>query len=833
MKFLRINSWRRPFVRRFRCLTVSLAAVAGLIALPAALSAQTLSSGGTTTIEITNTVLVPDTERMGIHFGGDNFYDSVILKTRVADNFEGGVKRQHILGSSDQPDPTGFYNFGFNPERQPIPHEHVGADGYILCGPDLWTKVTIADVEVRDSPRKAGEKALFYKFEDQEIRWAGERFVAGILLDWTDVSEGQHPWEVKRRKRVDGGVVMEVTVNKQYCSPENTAVVTGDTPPGVGQYAAFQLDGTESNAFYKQRVQFNQPGPFAGDWTVKLWAKATAGEPTLTVRPTVNGTRETLTPTSEWQEYTVPLTLEAAPEGRNPIFMLQVEAEGGVVLIDNLVAVKDSYLTNAANDTPFRDELFETFQYLNPGSVRYLRNTQDSLHNWILPRIENFGKGDVGDNSRSKDDFGTHEFYEFCAAIGADPWANMPGTMLLEEMDLLMEYHGGPAGTKGGDLRIRLGQEEPWTEVFDKIHLQFGNEVITFFGTGFWGPDYWSSLIERCKQSPYWDEDKFVFHLNEQGGGPSGMDDHPAFDRFTISGYHIFGLYDDQLERAGNLAGFYDFVFASAWHLWKDGRNNKWWSSLNAAAERDKEISIYEGLNYHTTFGSENPPLDRINKMLAGRAGGMSAFHSGLLLLKHWGARTQQNFNLAQTTFAPSGAFGNMPEPVRGWGGVLRIGSSEDRRYRPRFVAHHIANQVMGGDLVETIHSGADPKYDITNRFGAGYGPSRKPVEMTIEDIPRIHSYAFKEGDRRGVILVSNDPRNTQPIELKFPGGVADNQAKAWWLHSEGLEDTNEHDWEPEGPAVTVMEREIPFASGQSIQLPPATLLAIEWNEAG
>lgn len=792
----------------------------------ATVAVSQLNAADATIIRMTDKVMVPNIERLGVHFSGDTFYDSVILKQRVAENFEGGIHRLHVIGPAQQSDPSGMFNWDWN-QRQALPTEWIGAAAHVLCGPDIWKQVKVVAIEERPNPANNNKNALFYVF-DQPVRWDGRGRHAGVMLERSDVANGQHPWIERRRVVGEDGRRSEVfEIDSQYCSPENTRVVSGDTPPEVGQHGAFELDGSSKPAFFRARVQFNDAAPFGGKWTLKLWAKATAGEPSLEISPTVAGTRDTIQPSGEWQQYTLSMDIEPAPAGSNPIFMLNYEARGGTVLIDRLEAWKNSDIEDS-NPTPFRDELVEVFRFMNPGSVRYLRNTKDTAVNSFLPRIENFARD--GRGVRGTDDFGTHEFYQFCQYIGANPWATLPGTLLLEEMDQIMEYHGAPADVGLGKLRARLGQEEPWTEVFDTIHLQFGNEAITFFGTGFYGPDYWSALIARAKASPYWQEGKFVFHLNEQGCGIQGMDDHPAFDRFTINGYHIFGLYQDQIDMAGDLPGFYDYVFASAWHMWKDSRNNKWWSALQRARQRGKEISIYEGLNYHTTFGSENPPMDQINRMMAGYAGGVSATHTGLLLLKHWGGRTQQNFNLSQLSFSPGGAFGNLPERIRGWGGVLQLGNDAERRYRPRFLAQHVANKAMFGNLVATLQSGADPEFEVTNRFGAGYGPSRNPEKMTLKDIPRIHSYGFKDGKKRGLILVSMDPRNDLPVVLQGLGRVAGGTAEMTWVKAPGLQSTNEHDWAPNGPEVTIASRQMDLSEGTRLDLPAATILSLTWK---
>ena len=659
------------------------------------------------------------------------------------------------------------------------------------------------------------------------MKWTGEYHIAGVLLDRTDLQQGQHPWMQEVRKDVDGQRVFVREADTQSCTPDTLEIVTGDVPGETVGVAACKLDATEQDAWVKFRVQFYNAAPYDGDWTVKLWAKAVSGEPELTVRPTVPGTREILKPGGEWKHYTVPLSLPAPQDpDANPIFMLELNVDGGAVLIDEVQAWKAG---DGTNPTPFRDELVGVFQELRPGSVRYLRNNRDTVLNAIQPRIRNYSRRSL---NRRRDDFGTHEFNQFCAHIGADPWANLSGTVLPEDVDQFMAYHGAPADQGLGKLRAELGQAKPWTEVFDQIHVQFGNEVITFSGTGYWGPDYWQALVERAKASPYYDPDVFVFHLNEQGGGRGLLDLHPAFDRFTINGYHIFGVYEDQVERAGDLPGFYDWVFASAWHMWMVPDNSKNYPNLAAAREHGKEISIYEGGNYHSTFSDPaHAPMERINRMNAGRAGGMSATHTMLLLLKHWGGRTQQSFNLSQERFSPAGSFGNLPGAIRGWGGVLRIGNPAERRFRPRFLALKMANQVIGGDLVKTVHSGPDPMFTVTNRFGAGYGPSRNPEEMVVGPVPRIHSYGFGDGGRRGLILVSNDPRDALPVQVAFEGAVRDGLATCWTLVSEHLEDTNEHDWAPDGPEVSLEQRTLSgFQSGYRLSLPPATMMALEWE---
>ena len=102
---------------------------------------------------------------------------------------------------------------------------------------------------------------------------------------------------------------------------------------------------------------------------------------------------------------------------------------------------------------------------------------------------------------------------------------------------------------------------------------------------------------------------------------------------------------------------------------------------------------------------------------------------------------------------------------------------------------------------------------------------------MTVGQIPRVHSYGFKEDGRRGLILMSNDPREAHEIIVQFEGKVKDGKARTWSLKSVGLESVNEHDWAPSGPEVTIEEKAIDgFQNGTSLTLDPAGMVAVSWD---
>jgi len=66
-----------------------------------ALSAAAATAADVTTVTVTDKVLVKDTIRLGINTCGDNYWDSAIVKTRVAENFE-GVRYRMITWGPEQ-----------------------------------------------------------------------------------------------------------------------------------------------------------------------------------------------------------------------------------------------------------------------------------------------------------------------------------------------------------------------------------------------------------------------------------------------------------------------------------------------------------------------------------------------------------------------------------------------------------------------------------------------------------------------------------------------------------------------------------------------------------
>ncbi|MGB2864689.1 MAG: hypothetical protein WBC05_15285 [Sedimentisphaerales bacterium] len=226
------------------------------------------------------------------------------------------------------------------------------------------------------------------------------------------------------------------------------------------------------------------------------------------------------------------------------------------------------------------------------------------------------------------------------------------------------------------------------------------------------------------------------------------------------------------------------------------------------------ELSIYE-VNHHTTHG--DAPAEPRNKIVTSIAGGINVANDMLLMMREHKLRTQCLFLLIQHKYRAQGV-----GDVYLWGTALNMRKGH-KRYRPTFLACMLANKVIGGDMVETIHSKNEPAFDAT-----GYFAYQGDVE-TIRDIPVVWSYGFAEGVRRGLILMSLDVSIARPVEIAFAGRPAQNKASLWRLSAETITANNE--FEAGQPQVTVVKDTLnDFGPDYKIMLPPHSMTVLEWE---
>ncbi len=820
--------------------------------LPATALLATAALAAPTEIRITDTVRQRDVIPLGINIsqtGGGSPWGVRTDKAYFCENFEGTVYRQAHQGVLH---PEGFMT------------QYFSKDGYGKWWPKLGMEAVVigAKVLVLSGPAKGEQRTVTgFDFVDHDLYGNGQvKAYMRLLFD--------RPVELPAGKPIPRmGLLLERDNSATegctgqvpgYWMSTNVRPVQGDVSPASIGCSALLLDTTAEqtktdgktgavtgtgtfDAFYKVGIGSNRYIDQNGTWIVRLKAKALDPGATLTVSVgDFKGVAPIPVPvTDAWQEHEVRPVVAGRDVGAGTLSTMHIQftAKGGRVLLDDLVCTKD---VAYANPTIFNDEFVDALRFLKPGIIRQLM-MGGTMEERLSPQVESVRSTNdvtkpVGPISLRKScSWSLPDVYNLAEHLGAEAWVSIPGTLYPEDVDLFMEYIGGPAGTKGGDLRIRHGHPKPYTETLKKIHVEPGNEawntMFGFIAGGYNGPDYWEGIFTRIKASPHYRE-TIVCHAAGQNYS-SGMSDEilgwtPSADRYAIAPYQIHQLEKSDLETFRTLE---DFARYCTLYPMMSCEFPGMKRQMAVSKKHGKEFSVYE-VNWHMTGGDVEPnnatpkhPEVRgmVNAFIPTVPGATAHFNHMLRLLRDFGIKSQCHF-----TF--SGDYFN----VKLWGAVLNMAKGQER-HRPAGLALAMVNACMRGDLVETVHATDEPTVTATGAWPGAKkvkipGQPRPVAEKTEATRPCLYSYAFKDGTARSLVLINLDLTQAHEVQLAFPGGAQN--ARSSLLAPRHWSDTNEYDQGDGSIQVAIQDVDLKdFRSGAVLSLPPASLQTIAWEE--
>lgn len=757
------------------------------------------------TVTVSDKALTEDVTPIGINFGGHSYYNPPKLKVLYQENFEGTDYRQCHRGLLEADGFTSEYaskktvdqwwgKLNLNEEF------YKGAKVTVLSGPAKGQTAVIKGIAFQDYDRygKGAEPFLKFLFEEP-IDLSEPLNKAGILV------------QVDRR---DEGCTGQVP---GHWMGTGVSLSKEADPAGFGR-SCLLLDGEKGDAFYRTPAVWQQFLDNNAQWTVQFKARAASDGAKLVVETDKSDkVSQTVDPEDDWQSFELTYDVSGV-SGDSDMVQFVFKAPSGQVLIDDIVTRR---VEEFKNPTAFRDEFVEALRALRPGILRKLV-MGGAMRDFLEPpirsyRVSNVITKPVGPvDLRSHDDYGFGEMLALAEYLGAEAWFNMPGTLYPEEMELLMEYLGGPADTEGGKIRAAQGHPEPWTKTLKKIYLEPGNEAWNmmhgFIAGGYNGPDYWQDLFSRVKESPYY-SDTIVCMAAGQNYSVSMskqiLGDTPAADRYAIAPYQVHNLLAKELENWPEKQDFFRWALAYPFHTLKD-KMPKQGAVMKATG---KEFAIYE-VNWHMTGGDimersrkYNPQLNEwVNSFVSSVPAALGNFNHQLALMRDYGIRAQCFFNFSGQYF-----------DVKLWGAVLNFKKGEERM-RPTGLALALINQAIFGDMVEADVADA-PLFSAT---GLEIGGTGKQVG-TAEN-PAITAFAFKDGDRRSLILFNMDLSSEQAVTLDLPeGGKATTQL----LAPAAYDDNNE--FENGDPSVAIKDGTLDLSDKTEITLPPASLMTLIW----
>ncbi|MBN1446943.1 MAG: hypothetical protein JXA28_03345, partial [Bacteroidetes bacterium] len=527
--------------------------------------------------------------------------------------------------------------------------------------------------------------------------------------------------------------------------------------------------------------------------------------------------------TTQWQRIERTFTVS---EGADPVrvysdeeyrpilaFTLEVLNGGGEVWVDDA----ELHSTGDVNPTVFTDSYVERLMELRPGTLRYWGGQLGaSFANQIA---EPFARRTNGYSPRTRRagswPYSLHEFLELCEYVGADPWYVMPPTFSEDEIRALGEYLAAPAqeGNPWAQRRAALGRTAPWTAVFERIHIEYGNEL---WGAASGGDPFMGASVNGgvrlgniasdrfaiLRNAPHYDSDVMKLVIGGQAGYAGRqreiVENSSAHDAVALAPY--FGV----LDTWNGEEEIFRPLFASP--LYQAGSGPMRESRDHLDAGGGTELSIYE-INFHTTHG--DAPIDIRNDFLTGMAGGIALPLTMLVYQRDFAARDQCAFSSLQYSFRLDNG-----DYARLWG-MLRDVEATGRK-RPTWLGMEVANKAVMGAALRTVHSGDNPSWLQPAINGIG-------EETRVRE---VQSFAFTEGHRRSVVLFNLSLTESRPVRLDFdgiPGG-----AWQYTLASESIHDDNEDSTTVVIDSTLVFE----FSPGYEFHLPPHSVTVLRWQDA-
>ncbi len=750
-----------------------------------------------TNIQLTTTVLQPNVTRLGINLGDQTYWDSgQMMKNLVFRNpgFEGMVYRSILSCGSITANsctdtnqwsghPTGFWSGG---TFEVLSGASLGATGSVL-----------SSTKNANSCNNCGQIVVF----DRNLSLTPKDYVAVRNVFPGNAQAGWWP------TTSSGGAIATELSDLSPETPGKQALRLIASAGGQSAGVTSWFDTWSGRSF----LQLN------GAFQVTFRAKGLGGTNQLqvSVQRLMSGLpaylNKTITLTSSWQDYTLNFTASETGTAIGNVGLTFV-VSGSTVLLDD-VSVQQTN-SNATNPTAFRDDVVDALIALRPGVIRMMASYAQigaELQDQIAPPFARYRMG-YSTTSAQVDDipYGIHEFLQLCAHVGADPWITIPTATTPQEMSAFIQYLSGTGTDPNSNLRISRGQTAPWSGVFNKIHLELGNET--------WNTGSFPGETMFYTAYPLWANQVFHAARSTQGYAPSRFD-------LVLGGWAGSSWYTGEILAASTQHDSIDIAPYLLYSANNDTTSNLFLSlfaepeafesaggqvysaiQLAKAAKIPTRLHVYE-TNLGTMIGSiTQPELDALTPSVG--AGIATADH--MLQTMRAGASVQNLFALPQYVFGRSDR-----SLVRLWGAVVDMGNTN--RKRPQFLAEQLANSAIFGNMLQTTQTGSNPTWN----------QALSSDNVQLANAHQIQSFAFNDGSRYSLILFNLSL--TAYLPVTFSGDIAPaGLVQISQLTSAHITDSNESN----NLVSITTSSPAPLNSANPYSLPPYSMTVLSWTDA-
>lgn len=666
-----------------------------------------------------------------------------------------------------------------------------------------------------------GENRLVFERPGPEVQ-AGDEFILRVTRG--DIPSGSTRTMEGQPAVMRGFEIMDRRAKTRFTEAGGRMEIDKDAPPGGGDGS---LKVTVPADAVPLRIGYWLLSTQMSDWprlkegeTYKLrfWARQ-QGMATGAVGVRVASMKEaTVTVGGQWKQYTIEFTGAPPQRGAEPLdFGVN---EPGALWLDNVVIFQ--------KDVPpwaFTPEVVDTLKDYRPGHLRLwalqcnrgFGRSLDSALGPVLEQNTEFGEISGGSPTNATS---LHQQLELCAALGTRPWIITSTLFTLQEQRDLVEYLAGPADSPYGKKRAAWGREAPWTEAFDTIYVETGNETWNpMFSSQFFpgrGKDYgsYSELIfQTMKASPHFRADRFQFILNgwvantsrKWGYGPQALSTCPSADASDIA-YYTGGWDAVGLIKADDESNGWFNVLTYSYRMLRPRSLEYSEVMRQMSAERGRPVRpmVYEAGPGYTLPGPGK--FDRKEqeegKSMAQAINALDIFMTNLA-----GGYAEQSFFIFR-----NGHY---------W-------SSHNRKWQEHIAwkALKLRNRLCGGDLVtatarEMVQTDL-PEADAVILSQTNSADRKARKFPAVKDVPLVACYPFKQGNRYAVMLYSRRVDAATPVTLELPYAPSHEVE----IHTLTADKPGAHNIDDELVKVRV-ERRTDFARTYRLTLPPYSVIVV------
>ena len=423
-----------------------------------------------TTVTVTDKVLQPYTKRMGINVGFyDQFGAAQFMKNLIPNpGFEGAQISSIFLAAK------GASSTRVRAAQWSVKH----VDG--LGGPEFWHGGTYEVLTGSAKGRSGTIKQVYVIDGDYVFRFAdsGARPPEGSIIAIRSPNlPGYFMSNRSTNLTADRSQIRPGSPGKQ--SLRMQPVSWSGAPFFYVAFDSLSRDGDTTAG--KMRI-------VEGNWYTSFWVKPEhAGmsiEFSFQRHKGVEFHKEVIALKPGWQKIERRIYV---PPGTDPVntttaLMVSVAISRG----QGAIWLDDMVLQNAdqKNKTAFSDNYVKLLKELRPGILRdWGFQFGSSLDNQLAPPHARLSNGYHPHRLPKDWHYSLHEFLVLAQEVGAEPWYVIPPTWSSAEIRNLIAYLSAPSGQHAyANHRAGLGQFQPWTNVFTKIHLEYGNELWGYNG---------------------------------------------------------------------------------------------------------------------------------------------------------------------------------------------------------------------------------------------------------------------------------------------------------------------------------------------------------------